>query len=105
MSNCPEDRFPVLGDGTTRRGYGDHPSLTVPFGAVKAHEKQAYANHHQSVERLKQRGGLSWCELAAVLRDREWRKMDLDMAHESAMRAVCIWQDQQRRAADTEVPA
>lgn len=92
----------MLGAGTTSRGYGDAPSLTVPFAAVKAHEKQARINHGQSVERLKERGGLSWSELAAVLGDRRWEKMALDHAHEAAMRRVLVWQDQERRRATSE---
>jgi len=85
---CAPDRFPVLGDGTTRRGYSDAPSLTVPFDVVKSHEAQALKNHGQTVERLRDRGGLAWTQLAAVLNDRKWEGMSLDDAHEAAMRVV-----------------
>lgn len=36
---------------------------------VAQHEKQAKANHDQSLEQLAERGGLSITELAAVLAD------------------------------------
>ena len=93
---CPEDRFPVLED----RGYGKR-KLTVPLTLVIAHEKQAHTNHGQTVAGLKQRGGLSWCELAAVLNDRKWFRVEFDAAHEATMRRVLIWQDQQRKADPT----
>lgn len=90
---CPADRFPV-GPSTP---YGK-PKLTVPLALVLEHERQAQANHGQSVARLKERGGLSWSELSAVLDDRKWIQMSLDDAHEQAMRSVLVWQDRQRRA-------
>lgn len=81
---CPDDRFPIM-LGYTR--YGER-RLTVPLALVVAHERQAQRNHGQTVARLKERGGLSWCELAAVLEDRDWHKLDTDAAHEAAMRVV-----------------
>lgn len=91
-----EDRFPVL-----HGGYVGDKRLTVPMALVLEHEKQADVNHGQTVARLKERGGLSWCELAAVLGNRKWCKMELDTAHEVAMRHVLIWRDKQRRLAAT----
>jgi lambda repressor-like predicted transcriptional regulator len=98
---CPDDRFPVMGLGYARPGEAHH---TVPMLLVLEHEPQAFKNHGQSVARLKARGGLSWCELAAVLGDREYRRMDRDGAHEAAMRRVLAWQDRQRRNADARAP-
>jgi hypothetical protein len=92
---CPEDRFPIMFGGSR---YGER-KLTVPLALVLEHEKQALANHSQSVARLKERGGLSWCELSAVLGDRQWFRMDTDNAHEHAMRRVLVWQQKQRAAA------
>lgn len=59
-------RFPILGGG----------GIGVDWQLVEDHGKQAQANHYQSVERLAQRGGLSWCELHAVLHNRKWQRMD-----------------------------
>ena len=62
----PRKGFPILG------GQG----AKVDFQLVADHGKQAQANHYQTVERLAERGGLSWCELHAVLSNRKWQKMD-----------------------------
>jgi len=94
---CPDDRFPVMGVNGDRCGDAKH---TVPLAAVAEHEAQAKKNHGQTVARLKERGGLSWCELAAVLGDRRYHRMDRDAAHEAAMRRVLVWQDRQRRMMD-----
>ena len=38
--------------------------------------EQALTNHNQSLERLHQRGGLSWCELAAILYCVPWQRIN-----------------------------
>lgn len=40
----------------------------------------------QTLARLEARGGLGWCEAAAILEDRDWRKMDKDAARDAVMR-------------------
>jgi Asp-tRNA(Asn)/Glu-tRNA(Gln) amidotransferase B subunit len=62
--------FPIL-NSCVRRCHEQHFStpLVVSFDLVKRHEKQAMANHSQTVERLAERGGLSWFELLMVLTD------------------------------------
>ena len=99
---CPDDRFPVMGLGYGRPGEAKH---TVPLALVAEHEAQAKSNHGQTVGRLKERGGLSWCELAAVLGDRKWFRMERDTAHEVAMRHVLLWKDRQRRATTPGKPS
>ena len=42
----------------------------IPWEVIAPHETQAYENHGQSLERLASRGGLSYREMLAVLRDR-----------------------------------
>lgn len=81
---CPPDRFPIM-MGMPRPG---QRQLTVPLALVQAHARQANINHGQTVARLKERGGLSWGELCAILEDRAWARMDIDLAHERAMRLV-----------------
>ena len=93
---CPDDRFPIMSLGYGRMGQRKH---TVPMALVLEHERQADQNHGQTIHRLKERGGLSWCELSAVLDDRKYCRMDADAAHERAMRSVLVWQDRQRRLA------
>lgn len=48
----------------------------VPWDFVLEHERQALANHDQTVARLAERGGLSWTELYFVI-------LDAKYAHES----------------------
>jgi len=60
-------KYPVL---------GTQGQAKVDWQFVEDHAKQAYENHRQTVERLAERGGLSWCELCAVVQDRKWSKME-----------------------------
>lgn len=59
-----EKMFPVLGSG----------GESIPFWVVKEHEAQAKRNHDQTVDRLAERGGLSWYELYCVLQDIHWNE-------------------------------
>lgn len=79
---CPPDRFPIMGPNYLRV---DDIQLTVPLAFVEAHARQAVANHGQTVARLKERGGLGWSELCAVLEGRSWVRMPVDEAHERVM--------------------
>lgn len=58
-----ENKFPIL---------GSTPKEYVPLDAIKSHEKQAIINHNQTLERLAERGGLSWVELLFVLKDEHY---------------------------------
>jgi hypothetical protein len=49
-------------------------------------DRRCHKNHSQSARRLSERGGLSWCEAAAILEDREWCEMD-EAEAEAAVRA------------------
>jgi Lar family restriction alleviation protein len=60
-------KYPVL---------GTQGQAKVDWQFVEDHAKQAYENHRQTVERLAERGGLSWSELCAVVQDRKWSKME-----------------------------
>jgi hypothetical protein len=46
-----------------------------PMELFRPHERQALRNHGQSLERLSERGGLSWCEALAILEGRDWQKV------------------------------
>lgn len=63
-------QFPVLDGGGAK----------IDWQLVADHGSQAEKNHSQTVERLAQRGGLSWCELYAVLHNKRWEKMDQNEA-------------------------
>ncbi len=53
----------------------DAPSF-VPWALLEPHKAQAQRNHFQTLERLAERGGLSICEIAAVIGDHpfQWRQ-------------------------------
>lgn len=47
----------------------------IPWVVIAPCERQANNNHHQTLERLAERGGLSACEAVAVLESRKWYQM------------------------------
>ncbi len=47
----------------------------VPYRMLALHEPQAWRNHNQTIQRLNDRGGLSPCEMVAILNDRAWHHM------------------------------
>lgn len=65
------DKTPELFRVADRPGYH---SGGIPWAMIASHERQADRNHGQTLRRLHDRGGLSWCEALAVLEDRPWRK-------------------------------
>lgn len=65
-----ERTFPVL---WPRLG---GPRESIPWAVIEPHRAQATANHYQTLERLAERGGLSWVEMAAVLQNRKWAPME-----------------------------
>jgi len=44
----------------------------------------AHNNHGQTLERLRERGGMSWCEMAAIMEWRRWEPMN-----QASARARC----------------
>lgn len=67
---------------------GYMPILGTPF-AVRMdllNEEQAQANHWQSLTRLRERGGLSLCEAAAIAERRRWREQKVSEAAEAIAR-------------------
>ena len=79
-----ERMFPVLHD---YRRKNDEPRK-IPWTVIAPHEAQAQNNHYQTLERLAERGGLSWCEMLAVLEDRKYQRMDTDEAKERVLELV-----------------
>lgn len=54
-------------------------------------EEWCQNNHSQSARRLAERGGLGWCEAAAIIERRRWRKMERAEAEQivrTALRAL-----------------
>lgn len=67
-----EKRFRVL-DSHRHRGLIPQ---SIPWELIEPHREQAMKNHHQSLEELDRRGGLSVDELFAVLQDRRWEVVE-----------------------------
>lgn len=55
----------------------------IEWRPTEADRKRAGRNHGQTLERLNERGGMLWCEMAAILEDRSWRWMDQKAAREA----------------------
>lgn len=89
MNDNTERRFPVLGE-KSRAFFKD-----VPFDILAPHERQALANHDQTLKRLAERGGLDLTEMVAILEDRRWEMMPLPEAAERVRKFV----DERNRAA------
>jgi hypothetical protein len=52
--------FPILGEPA---GHG------IAWHVVERHERRIFSNHNQTLERLAERGGLSWIELWIAFND------------------------------------
>jgi hypothetical protein len=63
--------FPVL--ESSRKRLGSTFPKSIPWEIIAPHERQADINHGQTLERLAERGGLSWSELDAVLNDTRYK--------------------------------
>lgn len=61
-----EESFPVIGGGA------------IPWKFIEPHEPWAIKNHGQTLERLAQRGGMSWGEILAVLSHKKDLEDDID---------------------------
>jgi len=55
--------FPII----MRDAKGERIKAAIPWEVAELFRKQAERNHSQSLERLAQRGGLSWMEAANAL--------------------------------------
>lgn len=68
------ERFSMPIRNHKRPGYD--PGLDGPFvwEPTQGDRRQAEANHYQSLERLAERGGMSWCEMAAIVLNKRWQK-------------------------------
>lgn len=73
--------MPILDSGGTR---------TIPYALVKQHEEQVKINHSgQTVDRICERGGLSWVELYCVLHDHKYvENISQEIAIDSVSRMI-----------------
>lgn len=66
--------FPILFSPSDKR----HKNEFIPWEIIETHREQAIKNHGQTLERLAERGGLSYRELYAVLNDKEYDYQNKD---------------------------
>lgn len=87
------------------RGGKRDESLNGPFVWVPtaADRQQAQTNHFQSLERLAQRGGMSWCEMAAIVLNKRWQKFEQAYA-KAICRDVLIMRARQGDALQNAAP-
>jgi hypothetical protein len=83
--------FPVLIQRRRPTMLERHMPWYVPWAMLAAHERQAILNHDQTLEVLASRGGLSSCEMCAILEDRKWRQMSDDDADNTLALKVLEW--------------
>ena len=63
----------------------------IPYDVIKPHEDQALKNHGQTLDRLAERGGLSWSEAYAVLTDNKipfWDEYISDEFYEKKVKEI-----------------
>ena len=63
----------------------------IPYDVIKLHEDQALKNHGQTLDRLAERGGLSWSEAYAVLTDSKipfWDEYISDEFYEKKVKEI-----------------
>lgn len=81
----------------TWRDHGQFLRVSVPWGMVAPHERQARTNHGgQSLERLNERGGLDPTELVAVLEDRPWVHLTPVQAEAALEKQVAAYLQKQK---------
>lgn len=66
--------------------------LFVPWEMIVPHNAQSEYNHYQSLRRIAERGGFSRCEAIAVLEDRKWIPMDVEVADKKLKEMVREWE-------------
>lgn len=75
---------------------GTNPQEYIPWDVLAPHETQAEINHGgQSLERLAQRGGLSWQEVYAIINDKTWRQIKvptMQEAKKAVLKHVVAWE-------------
>jgi len=62
--------FPILSP------HEDGPK-SIPWYLIEPHEEQALKNHYQTLNRLAERGGLSYRELEYLMKDERWKNTNL----------------------------
>ena len=64
----------------------------IPWRIIAPHETQAQINHGQTLDRLRERGGLDATEAVAILEDRRWHRMN-EIEAIKRLREIIVLQD------------
>lgn len=75
IKDMPNRQFPIQWWTIPRRELPEEFQKSIPWGLIGPHEAQAQRNHSQSLTRLAERLGLSWCEAVAIIENRPWTRM------------------------------
>lgn len=96
----PHDLFPIMSDtrpdmAGMRRVGCRAIVIAIPWKMIQPHEKQAMANHSQTLMRLAERGGLGATEALDVLRGNTWSttRIPEGLAHADLAALVALWED------------
>jgi hypothetical protein len=76
VRNVRAEKAEALLNQTSARVFPIQDAPWIPWRLIAPHEAQAQLNHHQSLETLAKRGGLTCAEAVAVLENREWKPME-----------------------------
>jgi hypothetical protein len=71
--------FPILASAETRAQYPRAP-YEIQWDLLERHERQILKTYGRSIEGVAQSGGMTWCEVVAVMEERAWRPMEADEA-------------------------
>lgn len=66
-----------------QKSSGRHDAAELTWDVTDDDRFWAVRNHGQTLERLNERGGMSWCEMAAILGHRKHYRMDWQDAYRS----------------------
>lgn len=77
-------RFPILRSGET-----------IAWSVIGPHEKQAWSNHDQTLNRLAERGGLSWMEALLVMSDKPLYPFHNDPDARNKVLKICAAAEEQ----------
>lgn len=71
----------------------------IPWAFIAPYEARAKRNHSQTLDRLRERGGLSPCEAVAIVKDLDWEQVKAMSPAEADIelrRMVAEWEQKQR---------
>lgn len=84
--------FPVMVSWREQHALPPCPR-SVPWEFIAPHEEWAENNHEESLAELASRGGLSACEIVAIIEHRKWYKMTWAESVDQLTAKLDEWRD------------